>query len=79
MSKRNLSLADEKEQSGHLEHVVSTGLSTDAPCRLSSFEVIPTAPLLPAPRTVCYTAIGIPSLWGENEGLLKARAVILPA
>lgn len=73
MSKRNLSLADEKKQSGGLEHVVSTGLSTDIPCRLSGFEAVPMAPLPPAPRAVC-TSVGTPSLWGGKEGLLKARA-----
>lgn len=78
MSKRILSLADEKEQSGDLEHTVSTGLSADVPCRLSGFEAIPMAPVLPPPPPP-NTAMGTPSLWGENEGLLKARAVILPA
>lgn len=74
MSKRNLSLADEKGQSGGQDHVVSTGLSTDIPCRLSGFEAVPMAPLPPAPCAVCSISLGTPSLWGGNEGLLKARA-----
>lgn len=49
-------------------------VSTDIPCRLSGFEVVPMAPLSPAPRAVCSTSVGAPSLWGGNEGFLKARA-----
>jgi len=75
MSKRNLCLAEEKEQFGDPEHTVSTGLSADDPCTLRGFEAVPMAPLLP----VCNAATGTPSLGGEKEGLLKTRAVILLA
>lgn len=64
MSKRTLSLADEKEQSGDLEHTLSTGLSADVPCRLSGFEAIPMAPLLPPPPPIPTILLWVPHLRG---------------